>query len=116
MVANQQYRCGYELGITAAEKSPPEQQERSDENQDTGTDCIERDSQIADHGEANETECGNRDNQSIRNSKGLNVAICSDNEQGDTKDQDYLIHNILRKILEKRNGGLRPPFLSVPSR
>ena len=113
MVANQQCRRCQQLGVAATDKSTPEQQERHDKDQEAGTYCIKCKTQIADHDEAKEAEYGNCGNQRVRNSKGLNVAICSDYKKDNAQKQDWCFQIILQYSagMRREAGGEPPAFV-----
>src|ERR1700756_562310 len=96
MIADQQCRRCHQLGVTATDKSLPEQQECHHKNQETGTQRVECNTQVADRDQTNETEGGDRDNQSIWNSESLNVAICSGDKESNTENQRCCFQNTLQ--------------------
>jgi predicted RNA-binding Zn-ribbon protein involved in translation (DUF1610 family) len=95
IMTNKCRRC-HQLGVAATDTSPPEQQEYHNKNHDTGTYCINCNSHIANHEQTKETECGNCGNQRIGTSKGLNVAICGSDKEGNAQKQYSRFQNMLQ--------------------
>jgi hypothetical protein len=100
VVADEKRHCGYQLGVTAAEKATPEEEKCGYEYDSGRLKRVSGRQRISSRDHPNQAGYGDNGSERIGNASRLYVAIGDDREDADRGNNDYRLH---RSALETRD-------------